>query len=564
LKMTKIKLIKSDQTAINMFTADMDKIIKEITETLREIFLAFREENCGQKAKNVTLQLFDEWLIRNLLPRIEETVKVTVNEIEKSEKIEELKTKLAKKLSPFKNVDEYVINIVAKKMKGEPVEKSAREHVWQTYELNLDNFLIQTATLIVGRILMHFVGIDKNAWSEIRVQKGLTNSYLSFYWALRREMSEFLPGVYALNELDWLYIPDVEKEGLEKKHATVLAQLEMRLDKDLGRAHDILKEYDFEVVDLDIWKSVYQDFLSPQDVNRLGFVTTPDEIVDLILDLANYYEAKEGLCVCNVLDPACGSGTFLVEALSRLRRHLEADMPCHKKERSQPEWVLQKKILETVLSNINGIDINPFAAFLTTINLTFQLIDIYSKVKHKYPDFSLSFNVTTHDSLAKKPVIQKIDPQVNSRVREAVNRSERYSKLCDRKFNLVVGNPPWGAVLRGAIGPLGDEKQRDFYKIMYKSATGKYDYYVLFMERGIKWLEDYGILAMITQVTYVSQAFGRGIKEIIKDQTSCELFIDISSLGPLIFPRWTNYPAITVLKKSKAQKELTLVEVKQN
>lgn len=563
-EMTRIRLIKRDQTAINMFTADMDKGIAAITEELRDIFIAFREGKCGDKTKNVTLQLFDEWLVRNLLPKIEDTVKATADEAKKAQNVDELKTKLTKKLSVFTNIEEYAVNVFAKTKQGESEENSARECVWQIYGFQLENFLVQTATLLVGRMLMHLVGVDKQAWTEIEVQKGVTDPYLSFYWALRRGMSEYLPSVYALNELDWLYVSDIDKEGLDKQSTSTLSQFEMRLDKYLGRAHNMLKGYNFEMVDLDIWKTVYQNFLSREDINRLGFVTTPDQIVDLMLDLADYAENVNELCKCKILDIACGSGTFLVEALSRLRKHLESDMPCHKRERGEPEWVIQKNMLEAILTNINGIDINPFASFLTTMNLTFQLIDVYSKVKHKYPDFSLAFNVTTHDSLAKKPTVQQIDPRINARVKEAVNRSKRYSELCDRKFNLVVGNPPWGAVLRGAIGPLGDEKQREFYKKEYKtSAKGKYDYYVLFIDRGIRWLEDGGTLAMITQVTYVSQAFGEGIKKVIRKLTSCKLFVDISSLGPLIFPRYTNYPAITVLQKGGVQDKLTLIEVKQ-
>lgn len=561
--MTRIKIIKSDHVAINMFTADVNKIIRELTGILEEMFSSFRRENCGSNVSNVTLQLFDEWLTRNLLPKVDETIKVTVKEIKKTKAIDELKAKLMKKLSTFTDVDEYVVNVVAEAQKWKSVEECAKVHVWEIYRTHLENFLVQTATLIAGRLLMHMVGIDREAWQEIKVQKRLANPYLSFYWIIRREMSEILPSTYALNELDWIYVPDTVREGLEKQHSKALRHLEMQLDKYVGTTYDLLRGYNFKFVDLDIWKAVYQNILSPEEVNRLGFVTTPDEIVDLILDLAAYSSSSKDLCKCQVLDPACGSGTFLVEALSRLRKHLETNMACHQRKRNEPIWVMQKRILETILSNINGIDINPFATFLTTMNLTFQVIDIYSEIRQKYQNFSLSFNIATHDSLAKKPSIQEIGPQVNSRVKEAVRRSKQFLKIYDRHFHLVVGNPPWGAVLRGAIGPLGDENRRKFYKKSYDSPTGKYDYYVLFMERGIKWLKERGLLAMITQVTYVSQAFGAGIKGVIKDQTSCEMFIDISSFGPLIFPRWSNYPAITILRKGGDQKKLILVEVKQ-
>ena len=67
--MTRIKLRKNQQTAINAFTADMDKVIREITESLKKAFGHFRKGACGKNIQNVTLQLFDEWLIRNLLPK---------------------------------------------------------------------------------------------------------------------------------------------------------------------------------------------------------------------------------------------------------------------------------------------------------------------------------------------------------------------------------------------------------------------------------------------------------------------------------------------------------------
>lgn len=562
--MTKIKLVKGDQTAIGMFTAHMNKMLTEITEVLRDNFLSFRKGKCGRNIGRITLRLFDEWLIRNLLPKVNELVALTIAEIKKKKAVEDLKPALVKKLSAFSNVDKYIISVIAGMKRGKSAEECSRDLIWRILETQIENFLVQTSTLTAGRMLMHLVGVDKGAWREFKVQPGSKDPYLKLYWTIRREMSEILPTIYALSELDWLYISDIERQGLERQEVAALGQLEMRLDKTIGTSYNLLKGYDYSFVNMDIWKAVYQDFLSPKEANRLGFVTTPDETVDLILDIANYKEDSDDLCHCKVLDPACGSGTFLVECLARLRAHMQKNVRCHELDRNQPSWKIKKDVLETIVSNINGIDINPFAVFLTTMNLTFQVIDMYSEVRHKYHNFSLSFNVATHDSLAEKPTIQtKLDPHANSRVKVAVERSKLYSNLCDSDFNLVVGNPPWGAVLRGAIGPLGDEKKRKLYKNKYNSSTGKYDYYVLFMERGLKWLAENGVLAMITQVTYVSQAFGDGIKAIIKKNASCEKFVDISTLGSIIFPRHTNYPAITILRKGGTQKRLDLVEVTQ-
>lgn len=546
-----------------MFTADMDNMIRLLSDALIEIFNAFKNGECGEQVKDITLKLFNEWLTRSLQPTVEDAKKVVTSVIEKARDIETAQKTIKKKLPTFKNVDKIVSDIIAENIRGNPLDKVVDAHIWVLYSQQTEAFCVQTAHLIIGRLLMLHVGVDKEAWKPLTVQNNLPKPYLNFYWASRSAMSEFLPTIYNLNELDWLYIPDTVKQGLNKTELSTLKFYEEKLDKHIARIDAILKKYDYSLVDVDLWKAVYQRFLPKEEINKLGFVTTPDEIVDLILDLIGYKENVQGLCDKSLLDPACGSGTFLVEALLRLRKHFELDLPCHKRKGDRPVWIFEKDFLEKIMLNINGIDIHPFATFLTTLNLTFQLIDVYSRVKHKYPDFSLSFNIVTHDALVLKPKIREMGIYLNSRLKEASERSQKYAQLCDRKFDFVVGNPPWGAVLRGNIGPLGSDEKRNYYKKHFKSAVGKYDIFVLFLERGVEWLKDKGILGMITQVTYVSQAFGKGIQNVLRKKAAIKYFIDLSRLGHIIFPGWTNYPAITVLQKGEKQREVILVEVEE-
>jgi hypothetical protein len=562
--MDKITLKKDEVIAVNMFTADMENMIRSLSDVLIEIFNAFKNGECGEHVKDITLKLFNEWLTRSLLPTVEEAKKVMASTIEKAGDVDTAQKLLRKKLPTFKNIDKIVAEIMADSKRGNLLEKVVSTHIWTLYSQQTEAFCVQTAHLIVGRLLMLHVGVDKGAWKPLTVQNNLPTPYLTFYWTSRSALSEFLPTIYNLNELDWLYIPDTIKQGLEKMELSTLKFYEEKLDKYIARTDATLTKYDYSLVDVDLWKAVYQRFLPREEINKLGFVTTPDEIVDLILDLIGYKENVQGLCNKSLLDPACGSGTFLVEALLRLKKHFELDLPCHKRKQDSPTWIFEKNFLERVMLNINGIDIHPFATFLTTLNLTFQLIDVYSLVKHKYPDFSLSFNIVTHDALVSKPKIREIGAYLNSRLKEASQRSRKYAQLCDRKFDFVVGNPPWGAVLRGNIGPLGSDEKRKYYKKHFKSAIGKYDIFVLFLERGVEWLKDKGILGMITQVTYVSQAFGKGIQNVIKKTAALKYFIDLSKLGHIIFPGWTNYPAITVLQKGERQREIILVEVVEN
>jgi type I restriction-modification system DNA methylase subunit len=377
-------------------------------------------------------------------------------------------------------------------------------------------------------------------------------------------MEKLASGIYFLSEFDWWYVPDVYRGTLSSQQQAQLHNIEEELDVALAHVNKILETYNFTYVDRDVWKEVYLFYLSEDERRRLGFVPTPDEIVELILDLVGYDENCEGLCQRKLLDPACGSGTFLVEAVLRLRRHLERKMPCHAAvhRRELPIWERKRKMLDMITEAIHGVDIHPFATFLTTLNLLFQLLDLYAEVKDHYPNYTLRLKVVTHDALVLEPSLRGYQEELaNARLKEAVERTKEYNEINGMRFHYVVGNPPWGGVLRGKLGPLGDSKKRREYG-NYKGAFGKFDIYVLFIERGLKWLDKGGVLGMITQITYLDSGFGRGIISYIKDNASVTHFIDLSELGDIIFPGFTNYPAITIMKKVKPRGDTNLIRIK--
>ncbi len=100
-----------------------------------------------------------------------------------------------------------------------------------------------------------------------------------------------------------------------------------------------------------------------------------------------------------LLDPACGSGTFLVEATNRLiERYLKKyGRKIRVNSLSSDE---NKAILENIIDSIYGFDINPFACHIAEINLLFHTIDLYDNVKKKFRDYTLRrFNIYNTDSL---------------------------------------------------------------------------------------------------------------------------------------------------------------------
>jgi len=567
-------LSKSNPTIIERFTAELSDEIARILPILNDTFQDFRVGNTGAQLGGLCRGLFNEWLTSSLLPTVEEAVayfeQYVSEAIRTGGDLTQIQRKAKEKLEVLDGdvIPQLVVDMIALARQGQTTQQSVAVHVWKAFDRQVSNFLVENAHLLVGRLLMYFVGLDKNCWHPLTIQQAVGTPYLNHYWETRERQSSILPSLYHLNEFDWLYVNHAFRQNLSTGELGVLNRHESSLDKELFRLHEVLRSYDYSQVDVDVWEAVYQRFLTEEQIGKLGFVTTPREIVELILDLVDYSHSKKNLCKKRILDPACGSGTFLVEAVSRLLSHLDSNMPCHASDPREPEWQREKRKLEAILANVHGIDINPFAAFLTTMNLTFQLISKYSIVTRHYPNFGIDLDIQTHDALSSKPsVVAPTAPYANARLHEKIEHTRRVAELFDSKFHYVVGNPPWGAVLKGVVGPLGNEGKRTDYKSRFDSAhspSGKYDIFVLFMERGINWLEEkIGILGMITQVNWVSQDFGEGIKKVMKREGTPMIFVDLQKVGSIIFPKRTNYPAITVLRRNKTDENVRVVEVTQ-
>ena len=110
----------------------------------------------------------------------------------------------------------------------------------------------------------------------------------------------------------------------------------------------------------DLLKHLYQ-YLVPSEVrHNLGEYYTPDWLAELVLDEVGY----DGNTLKRVLDPACGSGTFLVLAIQRARAYGLAQ--------NEPPLETVKRIV----ANIWGLDLNPLAVIAARTNYLFALGDL--------------------------------------------------------------------------------------------------------------------------------------------------------------------------------------------
>lgn len=129
----------------------------------------------------------------------------------------------------------------------------------------------------------------------------------------------------------------------------------------------------------DLLKKLYQ-YLVPQEVrHRLGEYYTPDWLAELLLNEVGY----DGNTRKRFLDPACGSGTFLVLAIQRAKEH------------GQKEKWPSFKIAKRIVSNIWGFDLNPLAIIAARTNYLFALGDLVNELERVEIPIYLTDSVLT-------------------------------------------------------------------------------------------------------------------------------------------------------------------------
>ena len=116
----------------------------------------------------------------------------------------------------------------------------------------------------------------------------------------------------------------------------------------------------------DLLKKLYQYLVPPKVRRKLGEYYTPDWLAELVLNEVDY----KGNTLKRLLDPACGSGTFLILAIQRAKEY----------GRTHGEPPLE--IAQRIVANIWGFDLNPLAVIAARTNYLFALGDLVNELRH--------------------------------------------------------------------------------------------------------------------------------------------------------------------------------------
>jgi len=320
--------------------------------------------------------------------------------------------------------------------------------------------------------------------------------------------------------------------------------------------------YQFDQVPTEILGQVYEQFLGkvirltkghnakveekPEVRKAGGVYYTPSYIVDYIvkntvgklLEKAKTPKRAEKL---RVLDPACGSGSFLLGAYQFLLDwHLEY-YANHTPSRwakgrgarifkgSGDEWHLtvseRKRIL---LANIYGVDIDEQAVEVTKLSLLLKVLEGAAGRAHDprslfareraLPD--LGHNIKCGNSLIGPDywdgqLAGTIDDDERLRV-NAFDWTREFPDIFAGKnpgFDAVIGNPPYIRIQTLKQWAPGEV---EFYKKNYVSASkGNYDIYVVFVERGLSLLNKKGQLGFILPHKFMNSQYGAPLRGLL-------------------------------------------------
>jgi len=369
-----------------------------------------------------------------------------------------------------------------------------------------------------------------------------------------------------------------------------------------------LYRYDFSLMSSDVMGSVYERFLAHKlfrDGGRIviedtaelrkkeGIYYTPRYIVDYIvahtlgekikpilaeaktlLGYKNYQGAFSKICQLSeikVLDPAMGSGSFLLGAFDALvATYKDYNSECEKKKRAngngdalfdapegrpQPVDQLGTRVVE---QNLFGVDLDQQAVEVAKLNLWIRLMAAEKD----------SIWLKLHDPAKGKktrsllPALTNNFKRGNSLIDDAkvagdaaFDWKKKFPEPMKRGgFDVVIGNPPYERI---QVMQANAPESAEFLKANYRAAaSGNFDIYVCFIERGLKLLNANGFFGYICPHKFFEADYGVGIRKLLSDGKHIRSIVSFGH--QLVFSQASTYTCLLLLNKQPVEQSVVV------
>jgi hypothetical protein len=360
--------------------------------------------------------------------------------------------------------------------------------------------------------------------------------------------------------------------------------------------------YEFSVFTADILGQVYEQFLGkvitltphgsgnravvedkPEVKKAGGVFYTPTYIVDYIVrqTVGPLIEGKTPKQIekLTVLDPACGSGSFLIGAYQFLldwyhRHYTSHDAESHAKGKnprlvaaSGGGWALttteRKRIL---LTHIYGVDIDSQAVEVTKLSLLLKVLEgetaqtVQRELIHERVLPDLGENIKCGNSLIgsdfyAQPGLPEMDADAHLRINVFDwDGKDGFRDIMKRGgFDAVIGNPPY--VRQESI-----KESKAYFQSHYESFDGTADLYTYFMEQGVKLLRPGGLYSIIVSNSFLRTNFAAPLRRTLKKNATVRRIVDFGGLAVFASAKDT-YVCIPLLERGGKQGKVEVSKV---
>ena len=249
-----------------------------------------------------------------------------------------------------------------------------------------------------------------------------------------------------------------------------------------------------------------------------------------VSEKAFWHAYRDRISKLRIVDPACGSGVFLVMAFDWLKDEL---MRCNSALEKLGEGALFEPDSEILTHNLFGVDVNEESVEIAKLSLWIKT------ARHGKVLDSLDYNFRVGDSLIE-------DSSYAYRSHGFVWKEAFKDIFAEGGFDIVLGNPPY--VRMELLKEL-----KPYLAKRFEVVSDRADLYAYFFERGINLLKIGGRLGYISSSTFFKTGSGEPLRNFLRSNAKFETVVDFGDTQ--IFGGVTTYPAILTMSAGAPQKD---------